>query len=88
MSNIKLVPIDARHAADCAREGRAAGLGYYVTVNARVADYPRVKWCADMLRDMCAEFPGFLTDEEVNGADLVDFLAEYTDELRQLCEGK
>ncbi len=30
----------------------------------------------DLLAAIVANFPGFLKDEEVNGADLVDFLAE------------
>lgn len=130
MSKIKLVPIDARAAGDCAREGRATGAGYYKTVNLRVSDYPRAiaaadtlqrmideidggdatldelrrmavntlqastppatagAWCVGMLRDMGATFPGLLNgDDDVNGGDLVDFMSEHADELRQLCKG-
>lgn len=125
----KLVPINHSAAADCAREGRTTGAGYYKTVNMRVADYPRVEaaahsmagalryikllWLQDepieksdmaivdkalqgapadnspaagILRAMGAEFPGLLNgDDDVNGADLIEWLGSHTATLHTVC---
>lgn len=41
------------------------------------------KWALAFLRDMLATFPGLLTDEEVNGGDLVQWVTNALSELEQ-----
>lgn len=50
------------------------GGGAVVARCKRAADAAKIVAAVDLVDDLAAEFPGFLTDEEVDGADLVDFL--------------